>query len=330
MDRVFESLEIIRKAAEEFSAPWVLSFSGGKDSTTTLSLLIEAMRTGAKIPKLYVVYADTLLEHPVLHRETIEALESLKGLPGVEPVVLRPAEGEDYVSMVLDRGYPVPSWYFRWCVDRLKIRPVKRFMKSLGPAVKVLGVRADESIERRRTTAAKGSYPAILGGENPTLRPIILWTERGVVEYLKTHKRWDGKTFDYLIDLYGYELNDACAPNASCYQGGWSVKHSVLEGETPYTSVRFGCWLCTVVRRNKMPVSETLESARKRLREISDDPSNRVFVNGKPRKLNEKGRAEVAMVLLEVLEKEPEAFGYDHRWLETKLKKAVKGLDKKQ
>ncbi len=324
MDRVAESIEIIREASERFSGmPFVLGFSGGKDSTTALSLLIEAMRAGARISRLYAVYADTLLEHPVLHKETIEALESLKGLPGVEPVVLKPAKGEDYVSMVLDRGYPVPSWYFRWCVDRLKIRPVKRFMGSIGKSVRVLGVRADESVERKRTTMVKGSHPAIVGGENPTLRPIIQWTERDVVEYIKTHVRWDGRPFDYLISLYGYELNDACTPNAFCHQGIGSMKYSVLESETPYTSVRFGCWLCTVVRRNKMPVSEALESARERLRKISDDPANRAFANGRPRKLNEKGKAEIAKVLLEVLEKEPEAFGYDREMLEEKLKKTI-------
>ncbi len=313
MEKEVLSKRTIMEAAERYNLPWVLGFSGGKDSTTTLSLLINAINEGANIKALYVVYADTLLEQPTLHREALNALESLKVVPGVFPIVLSPAEGEDYISMILEKGYPVASWYFRWCVDRLKIRPVKRFMKKLGPAAKVLGVRSDESASRQKTTLVNGERPAIIDGENPTVRPIITWTEADVIQYLKEHKRWDGSGFDYLIDLYGYEINDACTPNTFCL-----VRPK--EGATAYTSVRFGCWLCTVVQRNKMPVSPLLESTREKLRQISDDMANREFVNGKPRKLNRRGRSEVAKVLLEALEKEPEAFGYNRDELKAKLR----------
>lgn len=314
MEKEVLSKRTIFEAAEKYDLPWVLGFSGGKDSTTTLSLLINAINEGANIKMLYVVYADTLLEQPVLHRETISALESLKATTNVIPVVLRPTENEDYVTMVLEKGYPVPSWYFRWCIDRLKIRPVKRFMNSLGSAVKVLGVRSDESKSRQRTTLVNGRRPAVIDGKNPTVRPIITWNEADVVQYLKEHRRWDGGSFDYLIDLYGYQINDACTPNTFCL---------AKESTTAYTSVRFGCWLCTVVQRNKMPVSPLLESAREKLRQISDDMANREFVNGKPRKLNKKGRSEVAGVLLGVLDKEPEAFGYNADGLRARLMKFV-------
>ena len=333
MEKEVLAKRTIKDAAERYELPWVLGFSGGKDSTAALSLLVSAINEGAKIRKLYVVYADTLLEQPILHKETIGALKSLKVVPNATPVVLTPKEGEDYISMVLDRGYPVASWYFRWCVDRLKIRPVRRFMKKLGPAVRVLAVRSDESASRQRTTLVDGERPAIIDGKSPTVRPIITWTEADVVQYLKTHRRWDGRTFDYLIGLYGYEINDACAPNTFCLKGArppltltkgnplTQVPFSTHENATAYTSVRFGCWLCTVVQRNKMPISPALESARERLRQISDDMTNREFVNGKPRKLNQKGRAEVAKVLLDALEREPEAFGYDREKLKEKLVK---------
>ncbi len=322
----------IFEAAERYNLPWVLGFSGGKDSTTALSLLVNAINEGANIKSLYVVYADTLLEQPVLHKETIDVLKSLKVVPSAVPIVLTPAEGEDYISMILEKGYPVASWYFRWCVDRLKIRPVKRFMKKLGHAVKVLAVRSDESASRRKTTMVNGERPAIIDGENPTVRPIITWTEADVVQYLKEHKRWDGRTFDYLIDLYGYQINDACTPNTFCLKGAKppltlaKVDKEIRDSEFPYsayTSVRFGCWLCTVVQRNKMPVSPVLESAREKLRQISDDMANREFIDGKPRKLNEKGRAKVARVLLGALEKEPEAFGYNLDQLKGKLREWV-------
>ena len=313
-EKVSRALSFIEDASRMYSLPFVLGFSGGKDSTAVLSLLIRSMELGSRISELYVVYADTLLEHPVLHREALGALESLKGMDGVHPVVLRPAEGEDYISMILERGYPVPSWYFRWCVDRLKIRPVRRFMKGIGKAVKVLGVRADESNARMRTTLVKGERPAMVKGPSPTLRPIIEWTEADVVSYLKSTKRWDGRSFDYLLELYGYEIEDSCAPNTFC-----PVKVSVKETYAGGTSVRFGCWLCTVVKRNRMPVDPILEEVRERLRAISDDPGKRVFVDGKPRKLNAEARREIAGLLLKALDERPDAFGYSAPELREKL-----------
>ena len=88
------------------------------------------MRRGARIQKLYVVYTDTLLEHPELRRKTLEALESLKVFPNLEPVRLVPQE--DFITMMIERGYPVPSHRFRWCIARLKIRPMQGFMRKLG------------------------------------------------------------------------------------------------------------------------------------------------------------------------------------------------------
>jgi DNA sulfur modification protein DndC len=44
---------------------------------------------------------------------------------------------------------------------------------------------------------------------------------------------------------------------------------------------------------------------------------------GKPRKLNEEGRKEVAKVFLEVAEKYPEALGYNVDELKEKLKKII-------
>ena len=51
--------------------------------------------------------------------------------------------------------------------------------------------------------------------------------------------------------------------------------------------------------------------------------ANMEFIDGKPRKLNEKGRSEVAKVLLDALEKEPDGFGYEATELKAKLMKFV-------
>ena len=256
-DKIREVLKLLIEASHEFNdVPWELGFSGGKDSTVVLSLLVEAIRRGAEIPKLYVVYADTLVEHPELRREALETLESLKDIPNVVPVRLTPRE--DFVSMMVERGYPAPSFRFRWCMARLKIRPMQDFLRSLGRYVQVSGIRAAESDERTRRYAAAGK---VVRGERPIVMPILDWTTEDVFNYLKMHKRWDGKPFDYLLKLYGVE-QEGC-------------------GCALYTDVRFGCWVCTVVRIDKMPTPPILKRTRERILDISRDPRYREFEDGK-------------------------------------------------
>ena len=128
--KVNDTIDFLVEVSKEFDENliWELGFSGGKDSTTTLTLLIEAMKRGANIPKLYVVYADTLLEHPVLRKEALDALESLRTFKNIEPVRLTPKE--DFIIIMVERGYPEPNHRFRWCMARLKIRPMQDFIKN--------------------------------------------------------------------------------------------------------------------------------------------------------------------------------------------------------
>jgi len=307
--RVQESIQILKDASRSYPLPWALGFSGGKDSTTALSLTLKAKEEGAEISKLYVLYADTLLEHPFLRKKSLEALESLKAFEGVEPVVVKAREEEDFISMIVDKGYPAPSVFNRWCMARLKIYPVHRFLKQIGKRMMVLGVRSDESTRRKATV---GTDPLLIKRNEIDVRPLIKWTKYDVFEYLLDAKRWDGESFDYLFELYGEECG--FNPEVPC---GTS-------------DTRFGCWVCTLVNQEKMPISENLKKVRAGLKEISSKRENRIIdENGNPRRLNLDGRKKVAELFFGALEKEPEAFGYDVVALKNKLRTFITSAQEK-
>jgi DNA sulfur modification protein DndC len=80
--KVESAINFLIDVSKEFdeNLPWELGFSGGKDSSVTLTLLIKAIERGAKINKLYVVYSDTLLEHPKLRKKNVRGIRKLKDI----------------------------------------------------------------------------------------------------------------------------------------------------------------------------------------------------------------------------------------------------------
>jgi DNA sulfur modification protein DndC len=142
--------------------PWIIGYSGGKDSTTTLQLLWHAL---SLLPRdqltkpIHVITSDTLVETPVIvdHiRNTLDAMNTAavqQGMPIRANLVLPEVSQTFWVNMI-GRGYPAPYNKFRWCTDRLKINPANQFIKDTvdkhGEVILVLGVRKAESATRRQ------------------------------------------------------------------------------------------------------------------------------------------------------------------------------------
>jgi DNA sulfur modification protein DndC len=309
---------VIDVATRYGSMPWVIGFSGGKDSTIVVHAVVEAIKRGARLSKVYVVYEDTLLEHPQLRQAVVEFLNSLlrvseNELDGiVEPVIVRPAPGEDFISMMVLRGYPAPGPRFRWCTRVLKLRPLLRFVCSLKCFAMVSGVRLDESRYRRSNLNSKNfigdgiAKARFYGIETVAVMPILSWCNSDVIRFLQTYSRWDGKSYDYLSNLYGFNnLNEKLVDNI------------------PIT-VRFGCWVCSVIGREKMPIPQPLLEAKQRLIQVAKkDPRYREWKDNRLGKLNIEGRRKVAEIFLQALQKVPEAFGYSIKRLEECLKTAL-------
>jgi DNA sulfur modification protein DndC len=152
-----ERHEEIRAVYLEDQRPWVIGYSGGKDSSTALQLIWYALSDlpREKLTKpLHIISSDTLVETPQIVNYIEASLVKMndaaqqQGLPfsahKVQPII----EDSFWVNLI-GKGYPAPSQRFRWCTDRLKIQPANRFILDKvaehGEVVVVLGVRKSES-----------------------------------------------------------------------------------------------------------------------------------------------------------------------------------------
>jgi DNA sulfur modification protein DndC len=235
---VENSYKVLREALKEGDL-WVVSFSGGKDSSVLLDItiryLLELKKNG---PKVLVIYSDTLMDWPPIKKWTLAVLESLKVLSSklslpLQVKVVKPATGESFLEMVFKRGYPAPSPRFRWCTERLKIRPTLRFIKSIiknekqGKVIMLTGIRHEESRERGRYKS-KGTKegPFKIYNRIVAYAPLISWTLNDVWDYIENSEPvWRTPSWKLLIELYG--------PNRR------------------KESLRFGCILCPLVRRDR-------------------------------------------------------------------------------
>ena len=147
--------------------PWMIGFSGGKDSTLLCQLVFEMLNTLKPEQihkKIYIVTSDTMVENPIVKsymyrmRDAINNANAAKNLK-VEAKILYPEIKQTFWSLVIGLGYPTPEAPgFRWCTERLKINHSNKFtydtIKKDGEVVILLGVRKAESATRARSIAA--------------------------------------------------------------------------------------------------------------------------------------------------------------------------------
>ena len=132
-DQIIHEMEIVYRHDQR---PWMIGFSGGKDSTLLCQLVFEMLERLPKEErkkKVYIVTSDTLVENPIvrnyMHRmsETINTASSSKEL-NIEAHVIYPEPNQSFWSLVIGLGYPTPEPPgFRWCTERLKINPSNAF-----------------------------------------------------------------------------------------------------------------------------------------------------------------------------------------------------------
>ena len=117
--------------------PWVIGYSGGKDSTAALQLIwyaLEAIGPDRRSKPVYVISTDTLVENPIVALWVSKSLDKMsaeahrQGLPLTAHRLTPPPDNTFWVNLI-GRGYPAPRPKFRWCTERLKIMPSTQFHK---------------------------------------------------------------------------------------------------------------------------------------------------------------------------------------------------------
>ncbi|WP_319419609.1 DNA phosphorothioation system sulfurtransferase DndC [Pleurocapsa sp. FMAR1] len=250
------------------AVPWVIGYSGGKDSTVTLQLIwnaLFALPKEKRTKKVYVITTDTLVENPIVSHWVSKSLEQMKtaaqeqNLP-IEPHLLAPDVKDTFWVNLMGKGYPAPRHGFRWCTERLKIHPTNHFIRNVirisGEAVLVLGTRKAESTNRAATMAKYeiGEVSELLQSDSNlsnSLRysdtlpnaviysPIQEWRDDEVWMYLMQCQNPWGKSNQDLFSMYRGATEDNECP-------------LVVDTSTPSCGdSRFGCWVCTLVNKDR-------------------------------------------------------------------------------
>ena len=243
--------------AEPGGEPWIVAYSGGKDSTLLLQLVweIAAASEPERRRPVYVVANDTLVESPLvidhLRRslDVIRAAARAAGLP-ITVKVTEPCIDQTFWVNVIGRGYIPPTRNFRWCTDRMKILPtndlIRRLVLAHKNAVLLIGTRRSESQNRGRAMTRRGVTATEMNPHGTIEKcrmfaPLADLGDDDVWQILMQRRPPWGGSHRGLITLYR---------NA----GGGECPLVLSKEDAPScgtTSPRFGCWTCTVVQKDK-------------------------------------------------------------------------------
>ena len=162
-DVIDEHIAEIQKLYLEDSLPWIIGYSGGKDSTAIVQLIwlaISNLSEEKRHKDIWIITTDTLVENPIVSLWVDHSLKTMdesaqkNKLPFYTKLLTPPANNSFWTNLI-GRGYPAPIRGFRWCTNRLKIDPVSTFVESFDKddqqVIIVIGTRKAESAVRSAT-----------------------------------------------------------------------------------------------------------------------------------------------------------------------------------
>mgnify|MGYP001585442659 CR=1 FL=1 len=237
--------------------PWVIAYSGGKDSTLVLHLVVQYLMSIKRHKRtIHVVCNDTLVESPFvmdIAKEYISKFDKYakqNNLP-MSFHITAPEYYDTFWTNIIGKGYPPPSRMFRWCTDRLKIRPTTKYITEVisknGSVIMLIGSRMQESKQREKSIKKHLTNQEEFLSNHSTLEnceifmPIADINVDDLWEMISAFRTFWGERYTKLIQLYKDALNGECPI-------------ILAKDDIPSCgnkSARFGCWTCTVVKKDK-------------------------------------------------------------------------------
>ena len=314
--------------ADDTYRPWIIGFSGGKDSTVLLTLVwlaLKKIKEDILVPfqlrrPVYVVCNDTLVENPIISSYVDDVLSQIEKQARKEdlPIFVRktiPKLEDSFWVNVIGKGYPVPNTAFRWCTEKMKIKPTARFITEqvdeCGEAIILIGTRKSESATRARSIKKHEIH-----GQRLTHHTLLHNTYvYAPIKELTLEEVWYivnaipcpwGSDNSVLFNIY----MDASADDYECPTVVTDKSHGSC-GQS-----RFGCWVCTVVKDDKS-MRSLIKNGREWMRPLYDfrmelDSERNILENRMPfrrdgrRAVNDMGpyvfkyRAKILKKLIEV------------------------------
>lgn len=256
------SEEAIELTLQSLRAYWdkhehvALAWSGGKDSTAMLTLLIHLIEAG-ELPrpaKLFVFYADTRQELPPIQMAAEQVMALLRLRDWIEVIVVRAPLDKRYMVYILGRGVPPPNNNtMRWCTRQIKVDPMAEALGAAiealpGTALMITGVRQGESAVRDGriemscskdgAECGQGWYQQVLPeskgvrGRIATLAPLLHWRVCIVWDWLKVYApqpEFGGWPVRILADAYGGDDAEEINARTGCIACPLASRDTALE-----------------------------------------------------------------------------------------------------
>ncbi|MBI6819572.1 DNA phosphorothioation system sulfurtransferase DndC [Pseudomonas syringae] len=262
-----ESISEVQRMYCMDSRPWIIGYSGGKDSSAVVTLVYLALLglpVNLRNKHVFIITSDTLVETPVvvdLIKSSMLLIEqsAKRDLLPISQHTVSPESDDTFWVNLLGKGYPAPSRSFRWCTERMKIDPVSDFIREkisqFDEVIVLLGARSDESASRAQVIA-KHKIDGSRLARHTTLAnafiytPIDCWNTEEVWKLLRGAFRYSEQDIDEWETPWGG--NNRPLWTLYMHSSGQGECPLVIDESTPSCgNSRFGCWTCTVVTKDR-------------------------------------------------------------------------------
>lgn len=276
-EKISDTKKILEYYYLKDERPLCVAYSGGKDSTAlvflVLEILLELKNKNLLYKKTHIINSNTLAELPPLLEHLELSLNKIREFSNIynldiEVHEVTPLDKHTLNVQLLGVGMPPPSLKFRWCTTKLKVSPIENQLKKLfsnGKFISIVGSKRDESNDRKKRIIKQSKINSHLKINDrfpnaDNLYPLEFWNTKNIWEYIFTQNK-NIINIDFLWELY----SDASNKDAKeCSFVGAGGKH-IDEGKIGCGQSRFGCWQCYVVRDNDKSLDGLLKSGYKNI-----------------------------------------------------------------